>query len=183
MSLGLFWINTASLNKSLWCIFGWIVVRPLRVLSRQCAMGSFGGLRLLPERTEYGGCPDLPQWRMPNAHQWLLYRTAGKFFIWLRWNGWRPFCRWGKHGRESFPFVARVLYKIGQTMSYGFYGGECYHCASDIGDPVDLADTDEHFELLNIWTIGTENGTDHRFRGITTCPRCGFRREYEDGSL
>jgi len=38
-------------------------------------------------------------------------------------------------------------------------------------------------ELEEAWTEGTQEGTDHRFRGITTCPKCGFKAEYEDGSL
>lgn len=33
------------------------------------------------------------------------------------------------------------------------------------------------------WSVGTMDGTDHRFSCITVCPKCGFKSNYEDGSL
>jgi hypothetical protein len=40
-----------------------------------------------------------------------------------------------------------------------------------------------HFELLETWSVGTEDGTDHRYRGWEFCARCGYREIVEEGSL
>lgn len=125
-------------------------------------------------------------WLWPNVGWWIGYRTVMPFFRWLNWDAWRYFCDWTGGSRQTYPLIARIIHKIGQT-TYGCaaHGGECYHCASDDGDPVDLSsdDTGKTFRLAETWTVGTQNGTDHRFRGTTICPACGYEAEYEDGSL
>jgi hypothetical protein len=145
------------------------------MMSRQYVAGSIG-IRWRPTKEWYG-------WSWPNPHQWLLYQTVGKFFIWLKWDGWRPFCDWTGGYRRTYPLIARILHKIGKTMSYSFHGGECYHCAWDDGDPGVLSESDEHFKVIETGTSSTPDGTDHWFRGIATCPRCGYESEYGDGSL
>jgi len=164
-------------KRVFWYYFGWVIIRPLRKLSHWTAKGSFG-LRILPKKSFWG-------WQLPNIHYWILYKTLGKFFLWLKWDGWRPFCDWTGGYRRSYPLIARIIHKIGTTMSWGFHGGECYHCANEEGDQVNLADDDTGttFKLLEAWDSATENGTDHRFKGITICPYCGYEDEYEDGSL
>jgi hypothetical protein len=160
--------------------YGWFFVRPRRWFFRRIlACGSFG-LRLVPKREEYWG------WRWPNLHWWLFYKTVFKFFKWLYWDGWRPFCDWSGGYRRTYPWIARTIHKIGQTtVGYAISGRECYHCASSDGCQVDLSEdeTGTTFILKETWSVGTQDGTDHRFRGITICPKCGYRAEYEDGSL
>jgi hypothetical protein len=162
-------------SQTCWWLYGWMFIRPLRWMSRQSVRGSFG-LRLKPEKSWDG-------WRGPNLHLWLWYKTYGKFFLWMEGYAWRNFCDWTGGSRRTYPLIARVIHKVGRTMSYGLRGGECFHCASEAGDQVELASGDEHFKCIDSWTCSTQDGTDHRFRGITTCPRCGHQAEYEDGSL
>lgn len=40
-----------------------------------------------------------------------------------------------------------------------------------------------HFELLETWSVGTQDGTDHRYRGWEFCARCGYHEMVEEGSL
>ena len=169
--------------KFIYQVRGWILIRPLRYLSRWSARGSFG-LRLMPRKNTmypyYG-------WRynMPNVHYWLLYKTVGELSTWMKWDAWRVFCNWEGGWRRTFPLPARIVMKIGDTMSYAFHGGECFHCAAEEGDPHNLTEdeTGKYFELTDSGSNATEDGTDHWFRGITTCPKCGYKDEVQEGSL
>jgi len=79
-----------------------------------------------------------------------------------------------------------VVHRIGATTAgYAISGGECYHCSSPEGCQVDLSEdeTGTTFILEKTWSEGTQDGTDYRFRGVTICPKCGYRAGYEDGSL
>lgn len=165
--------------KYLYQARAWLLVRPIRwsfsnMISASCR------LRILPEKHQFFG------WQAPNIHWWLLYKTVFKFCKWLHYDAWRPFCDWTGGYRRSFPFIARLIKSIGSTTAgYAIGGGQCFHCASIHGDPIELAgdESGTDFELLDAWSVGTQDGTDHRFRGITTCPKCGYQAEYEDGSL
>lgn len=162
-------------------ISGWCFVRPRRWLFWR--MIGETELRWKWVRQEFG---DESYWQCPNFHWWIAYRTIFKFFKWLYWDGWRPLCKWGERTRLTYPWYARAVHKLGQTTAgFAICGGECFHCASDDGDPVALSDDDTGttFRLEETWTVGTQNGTDHRFRGTTICPACGYESEYEDGSL
>lgn len=174
----------SGVKMASWRAFGYVVIRPIRRVMWWAARGSFG-LRLIPKRQGWLPWWHLDEWRFPNPHFWFLYRTIGKLATWMKWDAWRPFCDWTGGWRRTFPWYARLIHRVGNSLSYAFHGGECYHCASEDGDPVWLADDDtgKTFRLIETWTSATEDGTDHRFRGITTCPRCGYQREYEDGSL
>jgi hypothetical protein len=165
------------LKRSFFKIYGWLVIRPIRWFFWKMICNT--ALCVVPKR-EWG------QWRLPNIHWWLLYKTIFKFFKWLNYDAWRPFCDWTGGWRQSYPLPARVIHTIGKTTAgYAISGGQCYHCGSEEGDPVTLSedDTGEYFELLETWKESTMDGIDYRFRGITTCPKCGFKEEYEDGSL
>jgi len=132
------------------------------------------------EKHEYFG------WTFPNIHWWLLYLTVFRFFKWLNYDAWRPFCDWTGGYRRTFPFMARIIHRIGATTSgYAIGGGQCFHCGSEEGDQVELSqdDTGKYFKLERSWSEGTMDGTDHRFCGITICPKCGYEDHYEDGSL
>lgn len=152
----------------LWYIYGWIFVRPRRWIFWQMMRNCH--LQLGIKHT-WG------RWTFPNLHWWLLSKTVLKFLLWARRNSLHKFRR--------FPFLREIIYRIAcTTAGYAQNGGECYHCAAEEGDPVELSTGETgHFELLRTWSVGTMDGTDHRFEGITTCPRCGYREHYEDGSL
>ncbi len=166
--------------KFRWCL-GFIFVRPRRwFFWKMIACGSFG-LQLIPR---YDEC--LRRWRFPNIHWWILYQTIFGFCTWLHYDGWRPFCDWTGGYRRSFPWIARAIKKIGTTTAgFAISGGECFHCGSEKGNQVDLADdeTGETFKLERAWTVSTPDGTDYRFCGTTICPVCGYEGYYEDGSL
>lgn len=162
-------------------IYGYIFVRPRRIFFwKMIAKGSFG-LRLIPKRDEFWG------WRFPNLHWWILYHTVFKFFKWLYWDAWGKLCTYSKGGLSHKPLIARIIHRIGQTTAgMAISGGECFHCAFSGGDPVDLSEEDfedgKYFELTDSGTSYTQDGTDYWFKGITTCPRCGFKQEYNDGT-
>lgn len=173
----------------------WLTVRPRRWFFRNCiAHGSYGA-RWIPRRREawdnfhWGKGRERKPWEMiewPNLHWWIAYKTIFAFFRWLYWDGWRPLCKWGQRSLETIPRYAQLVKKIGQTTAgAAINGGECYHCASDEGDPVDLCadETGATFILEATGTSATMDGTDHWFRGTTICPKCGFRQGYSDGSL
>lgn len=169
--------------------YGWLFVRPRRwFFWKMIDEGSFG-IRWMPKRNEWWTSETSEFYRKymwPNLHWWLLYWTIFKFCKWLYWDGWRPFCDWTGGFRRTYPWIARAIHKFGQTTAgYAISGGECFHCGSDDGDQVDLSEdeTGTNFILEETWSVGTQEGTDHRFRGITICPKCGYRAEYEDGSL
>lgn len=170
--------------KLIYQIRGWVLIRPLRVLSRACVKGSFG-LRLKIRRNEFYIPGYNGRYEWPNLHYWLLYKTVGKFSTWLYFNGWRFLCDWTGGYRRTYPLPARILHKIGQTLSYGFYGNECFHCAADEGDPGNISEEPNsiYFELTESGSNATEDGTDHWYRGITTCPKCGYKDTFSDSSL
>lgn len=157
--------------------YGWVVIRPLRWFFWKMACNTT--LYILPKRDFFG-------WLLPNIHWWALYKTVFKLFEWINYEAWRPFCDWTGGYRQTYPFIARVIHNIGKTTAgYAISGGQCYHCGSEEGCPVELSDDDtgEQFQLLETWTSSTPDGIDYRFRGITICPKCGYKQEYEDGSL
>jgi len=166
-----------KLIKMLFKIYGWIIIRPIRWFFWKMIINT--SLRLVPKK-------DFDKWRLPNLHWWLLYKTIFKFFKWLYYEAWRPFCKWSNGWRQTYPLPAKIIHRIGETTAgFAISGGQCYHCGSKSGDPVNLSmdDTGQHFKLLKTWSVGTPDGTDYRFYGITICPRCGYESEYEDGSL
>lgn len=159
-------------------LLSWIFVRPRRWLFLNMVYSST--LRLLPRHDEYFG------WIWPNLHWWILYKTVFRFFKWLHWDAWRRFCKWGDRGLIRKTFLARAVQRIGQTTAgYAIGGGECFHCGSEDGCQVELAndETGTVFILGRAWSVGTQDGTDHRFCGTTICPKCGYESYYEDGSL
>ena len=167
------------MQKIFYKTYGWIFIRPLRWFFWKMLCNTYP--RFIPKKNEWDNT-----WRLPNIHWWLIYKTVFKFFKWLYYDAWRMFCDWTGGYRRTFPLSARIIKKIGATTAgYGISGGQCYHCGSEDGDQVDLADDDTGttFKLLESWTQSTMDGVDHRFRGITICPKCGFESEYEDGSL
>jgi hypothetical protein len=159
-------------------LFGWCFVRPQRWLFRRMVFSTH--LQLLPQHDDYFG------WTWPNPHWWILYKTVFRFFNWLHWDAWRPLCTWGERCLEHKPWWASLVQRIGGTTAgFAISGGECFHCASLDGNQVDLSDdeTGQTFRLEEKWSVGTQDGTDYRFRGTTICPVCGYEAEYEDGSL
>lgn len=173
----------------------WVTVRPRRWFFWKCiAEGSFQ-TRWRPVRREawekYHPRKGrertwIEMFRWPNIHWVFAYKTVFAFFKWLYWDGWRPLCKWGEYGRETFPWYARLVKKIGQTTAgMAIHGGECFHCASDDGDQIDLFDDDTGttFILEDGGTSDTPDGTDHWFTGTTICPKCGYRAQYGDSSL
>lgn len=158
---------------------GWLLIKPLRWAFHRMICTSYG-FRIVPRKDEFWG------WQMPNIHWWILYKTVFRFFLWLDLEAWRYFCDWTGGWRQTYPLIARIIHKVGKsTAGYVISGGECYHCAADEGCQVELSqdETGKAFKLIESWSEGTQDGTDHRFRGITTCPKCGYQSEYEDGSL
>ena len=157
-------------------IYGWLFVRPRRWFFRKLISNYH--LRLWPERCEFSG------WSYPNLHWWVLYITIFKFFEWLNYDAWRPFCDWTGGFRRSCPLIARMIQRIGETTA-GIHisSDECYHCASKEGNQLYLADNKETFEETNYGSYGTEDGTCHWWEGITTCPKCGYRSHFSDSSL
>ena len=165
------------MSKLFYVVFGWLIVRPIRYLFVRMIAASCG-VRWLPVRHEYFG------WRMPNIHWWILYKTLFKFFKWLDWEAWRYFCDWTGGYRRSYPLIARAVHWLGSTTAgFAISGGRCFHCGSEEGDPMELSDGESHFELTDSGAAPTMDGTDYWFRGITTCPKCGYKDEYSDGSL
>lgn len=157
--------------------YGWIAIRPTRWFFLKMVCNT--SLTVMPKRDLFG-------WRSPNIHWWLMYKTVFKFFSWLNYEAWRPFCDWTGGFRRSYPLAARIIHKIGKTTAgYAISGGQCHHCGSEEGCQVALSedDTGERFKLVETWETSTPDGTDYCFRGITICPKCGYEAEYEDGSL
>lgn len=165
--------------KKFWYAYGLIIVRPRRWFFRNMIRND--RLQLLPKYNEYW-----ERWSWPNIHWWILHETIFEFCHWLAWDGWRPFCDWTGGYRRTFPWIARIIKRIGETTAgVHCFSCECWHCGAEDCDQTTLAgdETDTTFILEETWSEGTQEGTDHRFRGITICPRCGYRAGYEDGSL
>ena len=168
-----------AMIKRLRYAYGWAFVRPRRwAFSRM--VWSYRPIWWF-RRHEWSGL----EW--PNIHWWILYCTVFRFCEWLHWRAWHAFCRHDERGYvKPIPLVAKVLRRIGETTSgWAVSGGECFHCASRDGNPVELSDDDTGttFILEDSGTCSTDMGTDHWFRGTTICPKCGYRQEYGDGSL
>ena len=157
---------------------GWIFIRPRRWLFSNMVYNCY--LRILPRHVSYLG------WSMPNIHWWLLYKTVFQFFHWLQYDARDKLCVWKDGMLWHEPWYARACRRVGGTTSgYAIGGGECYQCGSEDGSQVRLSNdkTGTTFILEDTWTTSSENGTDHRFCGTTICPKCGYRKYYEDGSL
>jgi len=164
--------------KKLRYILGWIFVRPRRWFFGKMIWNS----QLHP--WFYRHLDD--SIAFPNFPWWILYKTVFKFFNWLNDDAWRKFCKWEKGWLSHKPLIAKIIHRIGQTTAgERIHGMECYHCGSPDGDPVDLSqdETGKYFVGIESWSVGTMDGTDHRFSGTTICPKCGYRRYFEDGSL
>lgn len=165
------------IKKARW-IVSWVLVRPRRWFFQRMAWN--GDLRLRWKKSWDG------RWIWPNPHWWTLHWSVFAFCRWLCYDAWRPLSKWGDRGLVHKPWYAAAVQRIGQTTAgYAISGYECFHCASPQGCQVDLSDdeTGTVFRLLETWSVDTADGTDYRFRGITTCPKCGYEAEYEDGSL
>lgn len=163
--------------KIFWKAYGWVFYRHLKRWFRKMVRASEPKWKF--EKTCYGYLI----W--PNIWWWLLYRTVFKFCKGCYWDYWRPFCKWDKVLIHK-PWYARFIHWFGSyTAGMAISGGRCEHCGSEKGDPVDLSgdETGNTFELKGTQTVGTQEGTDHQFWGITICPCCGYRAEYSDGSL
>lgn len=181
--------------KTLRYLLAFLTVAPRRWFFGRCLRKGSFGTRWLPTRREewddYDFFKDRPRTDLemiewPNFHWVLAYHTIFRFFKWLHWDGWRPLCRWGPRTRETFPWYARLVQKIGKTTAgVHISGGECYHCGSDAGAQVDLSDdeTGTTFVLTDSGTSATMDGTDHWYRGYTICPKCGYEDEYSSSSL
>ena len=133
--------------KKIRYILGWIFVRPRRWLFWKMVCNT--QLQLMPIKRDWCG------WHFSNIHWWILYKTVFNFCSWLNYEAWMPFCKWNEKGyleRESL--IAYIIQRIGQTTAgYACSGGECFHCASEEGDQVELADdeTGTTFILERAW--------------------------------
>lgn len=160
-----------------------VTVRPVRKLFWKMIINT--ELRLLPKKREWDD-----SWRWPNVHWWLLYKTVFKFFKWLHYDGWRPFCDWTGGSRQTFPPIARFVKWFGDsTAGYAISGYRCHQCNSEQGcqmnicDETDASGYSPFVRDVKTWTESTMDGTDYRFSCTTVCPKCGFKSKYEDGSL
>jgi len=172
--------------KMIFYIYGWIFVRPRRWLFNEMHWASVGlNWKIIPNYYYRGNWFSRIKW--PNPHWYFLYKTVYTFFRWLSWDAWTPIARWEnrKFGRRLF--LSKIIKRIGETTARYQVYTECYHCAWPDGNPTELSDQDgkfggDYFKLEKTWEVFTGEYTDYRFRGITTCPRCGYQQEYEDGS-
>jgi hypothetical protein len=168
--------------RARYCV-SFVTVRPIRKLFFKMIINS--DLRLLPEKCEWGN-----SWRLPNVHWWLLYKTVFKFFKWVHYDGWRPFCTRTGGRRQTFLPIARFVKWLGDsTAGYAISGGRCFHCNHEdgcqlsISDCVDARGYSPFVRNVETWTVGTMDGTDYRFSCTTVCPKCGYKSYFEDGSL
>jgi len=160
---------------------GWIFIRPVRWFFRNMATACYP--RWLPRKNSMYPYYGL-KYSMPNIHWYVLYKTVFKFFSWLNWDAWRVFCNWEGGWRRTYPLPARIVHWIGQsTAGYAANGGRCYHCNSEDGNPGDLVEDEKYFTVTDSGSNATMDGTDHWFKGIATCPKCGHKSEYGDSSL
>ena len=166
------------MKKRLMYFYGWVCVRPRRWLFWRMAWAT------TPQWFPKKDC--MGRWRLPNIHWWLLYKTVFRFFKWLDYEAWRPLCKWGDRCLKHKPLIAKIIHRIGETTAgFAISGFECFHCGSKRGCQCELSsdETGELFILKGTQSVGTEDGTDHRFWGVTICPVCGYKADYEDGSL
>jgi hypothetical protein len=146
-----------------------VFVRPLRWLFWKMCWASHPRWRF--DRLYPGG-----PMRYPNIHWYVLYVTVFRFCAWLYWDAWRAFAVWKDRGEgyrwlRRHTWLSRMIQTIGRgTAGYTISGGSCPHCGSREGDPVELSQSDDYFELLETWASSTMDGTDHRFRGLRLVP-------------
>jgi hypothetical protein len=167
-----------TLSVVLWKVYGWLVYRPIRRFFSEMLAASLGP-RWWFKRVEW----DESYLLWPNVHWWFLYKTVFRFFKWMYWDAWRKLCKWDRVLKHK-PWYASFIHWIGSyTAGAVISGGRCTHCGRKAGDKVELSDTKEYFRLVDSWSVGTMDGTDHRFFGYTCCPCCHHVASYEDGSL
>ena len=165
------------LTMLFWKIYGYLIYTPLRTFFWKMVCNT--ELRKTIEKNEFWGYT-----QYPNYHWYFLYKTVFKFFSKCNYDYWRPFCTWEDHWLSKKPWYARLIHWIGSyTAGAVISGGRCCHCGREAGCQVELSDSDKYFELVKTGTTSTQEGTDHWFQGVTTCPCCGFKSEYSDGSL
>lgn len=180
--------------KQLRYYLAFLTVRPRRWFFRRCISYGCGDTIWWPRMAEPHDCwhwtydREKTTWEMiqwPNVHWVMAYRIVFRFFKWLNYKAWRHLCQWNRV-RLTYPWYARLVHRIGKTTAgCVISGGECWHCGSEDGDPVELSQDEDGvtFILDRSWQIPTMDGTDYRFCGHTICPKCGYRDYYEDGSL
>jgi len=167
-------------------IYGWILVRPRRWLFHKMVWSDRLDMRI--EKNYYYRDNWFQRIKWPNLHWWVLRQIIFEPLKWLYWDGWRLFDK-KKNGVPQWTLPARIAKRIGQTTAgCAISGGECYHCGWERGDPLELSDPEgefgeDYFELTDSGVTSTQDGTDHWFKGITTCPRCCYQQEYGDSSL
>lgn len=178
-------VKSSKLAKKIRYYLAFILVRPIRWFFSKMVRNY--RLHLWP-KWNYWEWAD--HWwqrvRWPNVHWWILYHTVFNFFHWLHWRAWCKFCTYEKGFLAHKPWYAAVIHRIGEFTAGGAVNCfECWHCGAKEGCQIDLSDSEdpEEFILLRTWSVGTMDGTDHRFHGITICPKCGYRSEIEEGSL
>lgn len=166
--------------KKIYYLYGWIFVRPRRKLFKKMICNSY--LRIIPEK-------HCGKWLLPNLLWWLLYISVFKFSKYSYWRTWSYLCTYGNGRLKRKPIlwiIARIIHGISSTTAgCAINIGECFHCSHPDGWSAELSEdeTGVNFILEKSWTVGTMDGTDYRFCGITICPICGYRDYYEDGSL
>lgn len=166
------------MRKKIRYILSWIFVRPRRWV--------FGKMLWNSELNIWFKRRWDDSWKPPNIHWFILNKTVLRFFRWLNDDAWRKFCTWENGWLSHKTLIAKIIHRIGQTTAgERIHGMECYHCGSPEGCQVELSqdETGKHFVDVESWSVGTMDGTDHRFSGTTICPKCGYKRYYEDGSL
>jgi hypothetical protein len=163
-------------------LYGWLFVRPRRWFFKKMANACC--LRILPVKDFFN------HWHFSNIHWWILYKTVFRFFEVLD-DSWRYFCVCENGLLKYKSFIAWIIHRIGSTtIGYVMRKGECFHCASVEGDPVELSmdETGKFFKVGKTWEVGkisvdaTENGIEYGFDGITICPKCGYEQFYEASS-
>lgn len=165
--------------QTLFWIYGWLFVRPRRWLFFHMVWNDRLNWKVI--KNYYYRDKLLARIKWPNLHWWLLRVIIFEPLKWLYWDGWRKF------GKNPYRGLGGLAKRIGQTTAgFAIGGGECYHCGSEHGDPVELSSEEGeaagYFELTRTWELFCGEYTDYRFCGITTCPRCGYQQYYEDGS-
>lgn len=160
--------------KTLFYIYGWILVRPRRWFFWKMICAN--RLQLKFKRNFFG-------MEYPNIHWWLLYISIFKVCRWMYWDAWKKFCKYENGWLVEKPLIARIIHRIGSTTAgMAISGGECYHCGSIEGDQYHLNESKDSFELTDSGECFNGDYVSHWFTGITTCPVCGYRKSYGDSS-
>jgi len=103
------------MKKKFFYILGWLFVRPRRWFFWKMIANTYP--RWFPKYDEFW-----QKWKFPNIHWWVLYKTIFRFFRWMHYDAWRPFCKWGRI-RLTYPLIGRIIHRIGNTTA-GFSNGE-----------------------------------------------------------